>query len=540
MKRVLCVLRTSTQQQEVDSQRSDMLQYLEGLGYREEEIEWLEAQGASARSVNSQYLQMIDSIKSIILSSNGEITACACWHLNRLGRIESYLLSLKEWFLSNHIQVYIKEPSFQLLDSTGKPNSASELTWSMFATFVKLDTQEMMEKMKRGREESKRKGHYIGGRLPLGFKVSNKVIVPDPPKLDLVKTIYQEYSTKKYSYDKLLQELRERGIKLTFRHLQLTLTRELYAPYVGQELWDRVKKIREEGNISFSKSGKSQKALAQRMVKCAYCGATYLVDTGHYICMTKKTGHRTGKICESGKSIKIPVLDTVLWDYTEKVIIDHLYDKPSPEGIQEQEKQLNVLYKKIHTLEESKVKTKNKLLRAKTLYLDSDIGKAEYTKIKETVKGEEKARELTLEVHRKNVMEIKEKIDRLKHPDISGVIKSLIDIVQLGDPDMKRELCRENIRSIIVSRYFLIPKSREATLMEITDIYGSSLRVLYDHYADQHSKDFLKKLYILKNPETGEVEPYGSSFSESLKKKLVDLKIAAKGVDMWKSMMPEK
>lgn len=146
MKKVLCVLRTSTQQQEVDSQRSDMLQYLEGLGYEEEEIEWLEAQGASARSVNSQYLQMIDSIKSIILSSNGEITACACWHLNRLGRIESYLLSLKEWFLSNHIQVYIKEPSFQLLDSTGKPNSASELTWSMFATFVKLDTQEMMEK----------------------------------------------------------------------------------------------------------------------------------------------------------------------------------------------------------------------------------------------------------------------------------------------------------------------------------------------------------------------------------------------------------
>ena len=83
-KKILCVLRVSTDQQEIDSQKSDMLNFLTSK-YSEDEIEWLEAEGASAIKVDAKYLQMLDTIKSTI-SNSTTIKAVAFWSLNRLGR----------------------------------------------------------------------------------------------------------------------------------------------------------------------------------------------------------------------------------------------------------------------------------------------------------------------------------------------------------------------------------------------------------------------------------------------------------------------
>ena len=49
MKKILCVLRTSTIRQEIESQKSDMVNFLLSKGYQEEEIEWLMSKGARSR-----------------------------------------------------------------------------------------------------------------------------------------------------------------------------------------------------------------------------------------------------------------------------------------------------------------------------------------------------------------------------------------------------------------------------------------------------------------------------------------------------------
>ena len=78
MKKILCVLRTSTIRQEIESQKSDMVNFLLSKGYQEEEIEWLISKGASARSINKAYLDMLETIKRTI-QNTPTIKCCAVW-----------------------------------------------------------------------------------------------------------------------------------------------------------------------------------------------------------------------------------------------------------------------------------------------------------------------------------------------------------------------------------------------------------------------------------------------------------------------------
>ena len=118
MSKILAVIRSSSERQETESQKKEMIQFCIEKGYAEDEIKVIEVAGASARKLNKKYLDMLDSIKATII--NEGFTCCAFWHLNRLGRNESKLVEMKDFFKKNKIQVYIKYPSIQLFH---KPNA---------------------------------------------------------------------------------------------------------------------------------------------------------------------------------------------------------------------------------------------------------------------------------------------------------------------------------------------------------------------------------------------------------------------------------
>ena len=135
MEKILCIIRTSTVQQELISQHNEMNDYCISLGYSSEQIVFVESAGASARKLNEKYLQFIDQIKFpclilwhswhrqtqllgsnnlciatylLIPISNGELIWCTCvancslqsWHTGWIWR--RYLLkSLHSFILYN-------------------------------------------------------------------------------------------------------------------------------------------------------------------------------------------------------------------------------------------------------------------------------------------------------------------------------------------------------------------------------------------------------------------------------------------------------
>lgn len=208
-KKILCVLRVSTEQQELDSQKKDMLSFL-STKFKPSEIEWYEAEGASAIKVDSKYLAMLDAIK-YKLESIPTIKAVAFWHLNRLGRKKTYLDMMINYFRDNGIQLYTKVPELTLLNADGTSNPNATIVLSVFSAMIENDTLEMVEKTKRGREAAREKNKWLGGNVRLGFKVENGQLVPDAEQMERIKEIYQLYATGKYSYRTLFNELNERG-----------------------------------------------------------------------------------------------------------------------------------------------------------------------------------------------------------------------------------------------------------------------------------------------------------------------------------------
>lgn len=287
-----------------------MLEFCISRGFKEEDIEWIEVAGASARKQNEKYVQMIALIKSTILN-NPDIKNCALWHLNRLGRVDSILVEMKNWFIENHIQVYVKNPSLTLLNSDGSVNSGTEIAWGLFATMVKQDTEEIFAKMRRGKKRNSEQMKFNGGcETRFGYRVDNSgYIVPDVKESKLVKLIYDEYVTGKWSAIKLAKELKSRGIKqrndkdITWIFVSKVLSDTAYigytdndnakshrkfTPIIDQDIWEKVKMIRE--NHIFKRTSKESKrtSFGVGVLKCSCCGSHYIANDKYYVCYKKK------------------------------------------------------------------------------------------------------------------------------------------------------------------------------------------------------------------------------------------------------------
>lgn len=501
-KKILVVIRTSTIQQELESQHNDMLSFLteKGLGYKEEEIEWLEVAGASARSVNQEYLDMLDSIKNTI-TYNPSIKACAFWHLNRLGRWEKYIVDMKDWFISNHIQVYVKTPNLTLLNEDGSLDNGANIAWGVFASMVSYDTMEMMDKMKRGKDQAKKRGGYIGGFVATGFKVVDKTIVVDQEVMEQVKLVFEEYATGKWSYYKLQDELHSRDIPWTVRHLALLLQNPLYKEYVGEDLWNKCAEVRAKNNWNLSKESNHTR-LGNKLIKCSVCGASYIADNGHYVCLNKKQGKRYGRHC-TGMSVKVAVIDTLLWDNTVFLAMTQTGSN-NDSAIAEVENEISVLQQKLEAKKNELAKTNKKIENNKILFSEAEISKGEYDKTKERLTGALARITTEIDNMRSLIESRKDTVERLKKPDM---INRLVLMSKVGDVESvveQRELVRKYIKEVLITRTPF--KNREATLITINNNVGRSVRFIFDHNGSKHTKDMFSKLYTVN--ADGSTSPY--------------------------------
>lgn len=307
MKRILCIVRASTIRQEVESQQSELLSFAQGKGFAADEIEWLISQGASARSLNKKYIQFLEDIKGIIKSSS-TIRTVAMWHINRLGRVESKLTEMKDFFVANKIQVYIKIPSVTLLQDDGTLNDGASISFSVFAATTVTETKEMMAKFRRGKDRNIEQGRYNGGKLKYGYSIDeNKRFVPNDIETKKVQLIFELYSSGQYSVYRLCEELKARGIARTdktyftatslFRILadecytgsdpekrasKTRIERRVYQRIISDELYEKCRLVRAK-NYTIDKP-REHFVPGSHLWMCPKCKHFLVYDAGYYKC----------------------------------------------------------------------------------------------------------------------------------------------------------------------------------------------------------------------------------------------------------------
>lgn len=146
--KAIVLLRVSTDRQEIETQRKDLIELTRHDGYKERDLIFIEGIGASAIKLNAEYLREIEQLYKTI-ESDKEINAVYAWELSRIGRNESKLLEIKNFLIERKIQLVIYQPSLRLLDRDGSVNSGIEMAMSIFITMAK---QEMLLKAERFRK----------------------------------------------------------------------------------------------------------------------------------------------------------------------------------------------------------------------------------------------------------------------------------------------------------------------------------------------------------------------------------------------------
>ena len=482
--KAIVVLRVSTESQEIDTQKAELIPFAGQYGYKENDLVYVEAIGASAIKLDQKYMDMAGKIKQLIL--DGGINCVFVWEISRLGRNEVILMDFKEFFIKYHIQFICKNPSLKLLDDDGSVNTGTELAFSLFATMSKQEMLEKKARFKRKKAALSKAGRYIGGHvIPYGYKVVDGAFVEDEVEGKVVRLIYELYSSGDWSSYSLANELKERGIQVGDRKIARILQSVAYVgdevsdsgmhypQLVSRDMWNKCREIR-EGNKLVMKRGEKL-TLSAKLVKCPVCGATCTSNSKHYVC----SRHAHHGPCSNGFALRQDVVDDVVWRTAFICHMDYLLSLDSKKK-KEYKKELKIVEQKIREAErkmEDFTKKKERIVESfLDLVIDKKTRDLRLSKLQDEVRLQTDA--LT------SLQGKREAITRMLEDHGEDAISQVSDAVKVMDSESKYSVIHRHIEKVVG-----IPESfgerdprcsrPNSVLITVTSVYGQDYLYRY-------------------------------------------------------------
>ncbi|MBF0384100.1 MAG: recombinase family protein [Magnetococcales bacterium] len=245
----------------------------------------------------------------------GLVNVVVVYKIDRLTRALLDFAKLVEMFDKNEVTFASVTQSFNTTTSMGR------LTLNVLLSFAQFEREISAERIRDKFAASKKKGMWMGGHVPLGYRVDNRKLIIVPQEAEQVQYIFQQY-LKIGSATQLVKKLGEKGIlakngnRMDRGYLYRVLANRLYIgeivhgeeSYPGQhdgiidrELWNQV---HTDLVANTRKKGPSKRVQSEALLKgimhCRHCGRamspTHTRKSGrlyrYYVCQNAaKNGH---------------------------------------------------------------------------------------------------------------------------------------------------------------------------------------------------------------------------------------------------------
>ena len=226
--------------------------------------------------------------------------------------------------------------------------SAGRMMLNILMTFAQYEREVIAERIRDKFAASRKKGIWMGGVVPFGYKVVNRKLEPDPVNADVVRWLFKRY-TEIVSVRQLLVELLEKqkrdGIEYKASWKTTTLYKMLANPvYIGkvsykgeiyegehdaivdQKIWDETRRLMAD-NKPVKKPGAqpSFSAPLRGHLKCGHCGGALTPSFAwhakrkyvYYVC--SKDQKEAKQSCPIGR-ISATEIETVVAEQIGKVL----------------------------------------------------------------------------------------------------------------------------------------------------------------------------------------------------------------------------
>ena len=188
-----CIIwcRVSTVVQDIEAQKSEMIELAKLEGYDIFDMLILESKGASAIKLNDLYKNEVNELIELINSRN-DIKCVYVWEISRLARNEEFFYKMKNEIVSKKIQLRVKTPDLKLLNDDGTINAGQELALNIMVTLAKQEMELKKNRLQRGRQRMANMNKWIGGNLSFGYTYDklSKEIIPNEEESKLVQYIF--------------------------------------------------------------------------------------------------------------------------------------------------------------------------------------------------------------------------------------------------------------------------------------------------------------------------------------------------------------
>lgn len=510
------LVRVSTVIQDYLPQVGDLIEYAQKLGYTKfHQIETKES--GLADLTNREGLEKL----KLFLNDNKEYKTIFVTEMSRLGRRESILHEIKEWLISNKIQLHLKDRGYSLFDSDGNPSEQCLLMFTLYGFFAENEIKTKKDRFRRAKKHLMKMGLSISGKILFGYKKQKlekqrSTLILDDENSKIVKQIFNwylngfenkenpsirdislkclkenfpKYTHSKRNVNKLLKEDGYTGFKVTNNKRKnpnylestneekyiVTQNEIKYPEIIDREIFDAVQVKLKSNNTTADKANKHT-TLLSRMVVCPDCGNFF---TGDYRTLRNvvknslRCGGRNKTVpCLNKKVISMSMLDSAIWSLikTDLSLLSETINKFNPdENIELLKTNKLSIENKLKSIESDAIKLENGLITA-TIRGNINLGNLISTfesKIKKLSKDKE--------IFQKELTKVENQfsISKQKSMNIEHVIVNNIDSIENN-----RILLRRYI-SYFISRIEILSHDRKFTILKITfKSYGKEKRII--------------------------------------------------------------
>ena len=151
-------------------------------------------------------------VQLLDLVDRGRLDIIVVYKVDRLTRSLADFAKLVERFDAKNVSFVSVTQSFNTTSSMGR------LTLNMLLSFAQFEREVTGERIRDKIAASKKRGIWVGGTLPLGYRVEERKLIVVPEEAQTVRLIFDRYLACR-SLLRLLTDLRERGVTTRTRHL---------------------------------------------------------------------------------------------------------------------------------------------------------------------------------------------------------------------------------------------------------------------------------------------------------------------------------
>ena len=286
-----------------------------------------------------QFLRMVDD------AASGDFQAVVVYKLDRFSRSR---------YDSAVYKTKLKKAGVQVISATENISNSPEgvILESVLEGIAEYYSMELAQKIRRGQFESMAKGNYLGGIVPLGYKIIDKKYAIDPDTAPVAREIFRKY-TSGASTKEIIDSLNARGYR-TARGAMFNrssfhgmLRSEIYIGILRRgdlvnegavpALIDEATFYAARNRAESQRRGKKMKKTEQNGCNYKLSGKLYCGECGeimHGKCATSKTGQKHYYYeCRGNYSKKTCSKSRVRKEWLEDCVIDLVADIIKPEVI---------------------------------------------------------------------------------------------------------------------------------------------------------------------------------------------------------------